>query len=98
MQTNVAQFADPPRASARHRELPVWSVEQLHAFLDSVARQRLHLLWRFLAMTGCRDLRQRCGTHQASQADEYNIDVSMRDFRAKRAERASRARVQLIGV
>jgi len=54
LQTNVAQFADPPRASAQHKELPVWSEEQLHAFLDSVTQQRLYPLWRFLAMTGCR--------------------------------------------
>jgi integrase len=54
LQTNAASFADPPRASAQHRELPVWSEEQLHAFLDSVAQQRLYPLWRFLAMTGCR--------------------------------------------
>jgi integrase len=54
LQSNVAQFADPPRASAQHKELPVWSEEQLHAFLDSVAQQRLYPLWRFLAMTGCR--------------------------------------------
>ena len=54
LQTNVAACADPPRASAQHTELPVWSAEQLHAFLDSVAEQRLYPLWRFLAMTGCR--------------------------------------------
>ena len=54
LQTNVAASADPPRASAQHRELAVWSEEQLHAFLDSVAEQRLYPLWRFLAMTGCR--------------------------------------------
>ena len=54
LQTNAAACADPPRASAQHRELPVWSEEQLHAFLDSVADQRLYPLWRFLAMTGCR--------------------------------------------
>ena len=54
LQTNAAACADPPRASAQHRELAVWSEEQLHAFLDSVAGQRLYPLWRFLAMTGCR--------------------------------------------
>ena len=54
LQTNVAAFADPPRASAQHKELPVWSEQQLHGFLDSVAEQRLYPLWRFLAMTGCR--------------------------------------------
>ncbi len=54
LQTNVAACADPPRASAQHTELAVWSEEQLHAFLGSVAEQRLYPLWRFLAMTGCR--------------------------------------------
>ena len=54
LQTNAAACADPPRASAQHKELAVWSEEQLHAFLDSVAEQRLYPLWRFLAMTGCR--------------------------------------------
>ena len=54
LQTNAASSADPPRASAQHRELPVWSEEQLHAFLDSVKDDRLFPLWRFLAMTGCR--------------------------------------------
>ena len=57
LQTNAAACADPPRASAQHRELAVWSEEQLHAFLDSVAEQRLYPLWRFLAMTGCRTRR-----------------------------------------
>ena len=37
LQSNVAQAADPPRASAQHTELAVWSEEQLHAFLDSVS-------------------------------------------------------------
>ena len=54
LQTNAAACADPPRASAQHAELAVWSEEQLHAFLDSVSEQRLYPLWRFLAMTGCR--------------------------------------------
>ena len=54
LQTNVASFAEPPRVSAQHRELPVWSEEQLHAFLDSAKGDRLYPLWRFCAMTGCR--------------------------------------------
>jgi integrase len=54
LQTNAAACADPPRSSAQHTELPVWSEEQLHAFLGSVQEQRLYPLWRFLAMTGCR--------------------------------------------
>ena len=54
LQINAAGAADPPRASAQYQELAVWSEEQLHAFLDSVSKQRLYPLWRFLAMTGCR--------------------------------------------
>ena len=54
LQINVVDAADPPRASAQHRELAVWSEEQLHAFLDGVRHERLYPLWRFLAMTGCR--------------------------------------------
>ena len=54
LQTNAASFAEPPRASAKHRELAVWSEEQLHAFLASVKGDRLYALWRFYAMTGCR--------------------------------------------
>ena len=41
-------------SSAQHRELPVWSEEQLHAFLDSMKDDRLFPLWRFFAMSGCR--------------------------------------------
>jgi len=54
LQVNAASFAEPPRASAEHKELAVWSEEQLHAFLASVKSDRLYPLWRFLAMTGCR--------------------------------------------
>jgi integrase len=54
LQTNAAGSADPPRASAQHRELAVWSEQQLHAFLANVTEQRLYPLWRFLAMTGYR--------------------------------------------
>ena len=47
LQSNVASFAEPPRASAEHKELAVWSEEQLHAFLESVKVDRLYPLWRF---------------------------------------------------
>ena len=51
---NVADNADPPRQTGVERELPIWSEEQLHAFLESVREERLYPLWRFLSMTGCR--------------------------------------------
>ena len=52
---NPVDAADPPRASAEHPDrLPVWTAEQLSAFLGSVANDRLFALWRLLAMTGMR--------------------------------------------
>jgi integrase/predicted RNA-binding Zn-ribbon protein involved in translation (DUF1610 family) len=52
---NPVDAADPPKASAEHAErLPVWTAEQLSAFLASVADERLFALWRLLAMTGMR--------------------------------------------
>ena len=52
---NPVAGADPPKASAEHHDrLPVWSAEQLAAFLAAVADDRLFALWRLLAMTGMR--------------------------------------------
>jgi integrase/predicted RNA-binding Zn-ribbon protein involved in translation (DUF1610 family) len=52
---NPVDAADPPKASAEHADrLPVWTAEQLSAFLASVADERLFALWRLLAMTGMR--------------------------------------------
>ena len=52
---NPVDAADPPKASAEHSDkLPVWTAEQLSAFLASVADDRLFALWRLLAMTGMR--------------------------------------------
>ena len=52
---NPVAAADPPKASAEHHDrLPVWSAEQLAAFLAHVADDRLFALWRLLAMTGMR--------------------------------------------
>ena len=52
---NPVDAADPPKQSAEHSEkLPVWSAEQLGAFLCHVADDRLFALWRVLAMTGMR--------------------------------------------
>ena len=54
-----ASFAEPPQASSEHKELAVWSEEQLHAFLDNVRGDRLYPLWRFC---GHDRLSQRRGT------------------------------------
>ena len=55
LSVNPVAGADPPRASAEHHDrLPVWTAEQLSAFLDSVADDRLYALWRVLAMSGMR--------------------------------------------
>jgi integrase len=52
---NPVDAADPPKQSAEHSDrLPVWTTEQLSAFLASVADDRLFALWRLLAMTGMR--------------------------------------------
>jgi integrase len=52
---NPVDAADPPRASAEYAErLPVWTADQLSAFLAQVADDRLFALWRLLAMTGMR--------------------------------------------
>ncbi len=53
--TNPVAAADPPKAAAEHHDrLPVWTAEQLGAFLACVASDRLFALWRLLAMTGMR--------------------------------------------
>ena len=55
LSVNPVAGADPPKASAEHHDrLPVWTAEQLAAFLGSVADDRLYALWRVLAMTGMR--------------------------------------------
>ena len=52
---NPVDAADPPKTSAEHSDkLPVWTAEQLSAFLAYVADDRLYALWRLLAMTGMR--------------------------------------------
>jgi integrase len=55
LSANPVAGADPPKASAeRHDRLPVWTAEQLSAFLGYVSEDRLYALWRLLAMTGMR--------------------------------------------
>jgi integrase len=49
---NAAALADPPRVT--QRPMSVWNEEQLRAFLDSVADDRLYTMWRTFAMTGVR--------------------------------------------
>jgi integrase len=49
---NPAQFVDPPRQ--QRAELKVWSVDQVRAFLQHVAGDRLHALWLLMIATGMR--------------------------------------------
>ena len=52
---NPLDAADPPRKSGDGtKEMHTWTAEQLKAFLDSVADDRLRPLWHLIAMTGMR--------------------------------------------
>jgi integrase len=52
---NPLDAADPPRKkSDGTKEMRTWTKEQLKAFLDSVADERLAPLWHTIAMTGMR--------------------------------------------
>jgi len=52
---NPLDAADPPRKkSDGSREMRTWSKEQLRAFLDATADERLSPLWHTIAMTGMR--------------------------------------------
>jgi len=52
LRANPAAAADPPRVTAP--EMKTWSGQQLRQFLDHVADDRLHPLWRTMALTGMR--------------------------------------------
>jgi len=52
---NPLDSADPPRKKGDgSKEMRTWSKEQLRAFLQSVADERLSPLWHTIAMTGMR--------------------------------------------
>lgn len=53
---NVADAAarDVPRKQRSSDSMAVWSPEQLRAFLESVAEDRLYCLWHLLCLTGAR--------------------------------------------
>jgi len=52
---NPLDAADPPRKKGDGaREMQTWSKEQLKAFLETVAEERLSPLWHLVAMTGMR--------------------------------------------
>ena len=52
---NPLDAADPPRKKGDgSREMRTWSKEQLKAFLETVAEDRLSPLWHTIAMTGMR--------------------------------------------
>jgi integrase len=52
---NPLDAADPPRGKGDgSKEMRTWTREQLKAFLEAVADDRLHALWHVIAMTGMR--------------------------------------------
>ena len=52
---NPVDAADPPRvAGPGSREMKTWDATQVRAFLEATSNDRLHPLWRLLAMTGMR--------------------------------------------
>jgi integrase len=52
---NPLDAADPPRKKGENaKEMQTWTKEQLKAFLDAVADERLSPLWHTIAMTGMR--------------------------------------------
>jgi len=52
---NPLDAADPPRKKGDgSREMRTWTKEQLRAFLDAIADERLSPLWHTIAMTGMR--------------------------------------------
>src|ERR1035437_2804279 len=52
---NPVDAADPPKiAGPGGREMKTWDATQVRAFLESTRNDRLHPLWRLLAMTGMR--------------------------------------------
>jgi hypothetical protein len=54
---NVADKADPP--AGRSKEKAIWSPEQVRAFLNHCAGDRLAAMWRLAAMTVCAGPRSR---------------------------------------
>jgi integrase len=55
IQRNPLDAADPPRKKGDGtREMQAWTKEQLKAFLEAVAGERLSPLWHLVAMTGMR--------------------------------------------
>ncbi|MFL6238830.1 MAG: tyrosine-type recombinase/integrase [Actinomycetes bacterium] len=52
---NPADVADPPRVRVSDRAPDrTWTAEELAAFLDACAAERLHALWHLIAFTGMR--------------------------------------------
>ncbi len=52
---NPVDAADPPKvAGPGGREMKTWNATQVRAFLEATRNDRLHPLWRLLAMTGMR--------------------------------------------
>lgn len=53
-QRNVADLADPPKLTGQHREMRTWTAEQLRAFLEHIAEERLYAAFLLAATTGLR--------------------------------------------
>ena len=52
---NPVDAADPPKTSGPGgREMKTWDATQVRAFLEATRNDRLHPLWRLLALTGMR--------------------------------------------
>lgn len=51
---NVADSADPPKQTARRREMKTWRADELRSFLESARDNRLYPAWLVLSTTGMR--------------------------------------------
>ena len=81
---NVAELADPPKASAhRDHEYTTWAPEELRNFLSSIADHRLDAAFVVLAMTGLRR-----GELLGLQWDD--VDLKNRSITIRRARVAVR--------
>jgi integrase len=54
VQRNAADFADPPKVGAVGREMRTWSADELRAFLEHIAGERLYVAYLLAASTGMR--------------------------------------------
>jgi integrase len=77
LRANPAELAEPPRPAPV--EMRVWSAEQLGAFLDAVAEDRLRACWVLAATTGMRR-----GELVGLRWDDVDLDASRLSVRRSR--------------